>query len=306
MDLETKMELDLKEITIKDRDYFKGFLDKNNSEISELTFTNLFMWRNFYKFRYAQIGNMLALISVPEKGIPFSFAPFGEFNKENFKEAILTVQRYFERNNWKMVFGRVPENLLAYFGEIFQNKAEITLDKNNSDYVYSAKELISLTGKKYDGKRNHIHKFKKLYGYKYERLSALHISECKRIMDEWCAQRSCEEHDASYCENKANKELLDNINELGCKGALISVDGRYEGFTIGEMLNKNTAVIHVEKANSNVKGLYTLINQQFCENEWDHAEYINREQDLGIEGIRKAKLSYHPVKMINKYTIICQ
>jgi hypothetical protein len=306
LDLEIKMELDFKEITLKDRDYFNKFLKINNSDISELTFTNLFMWRNFYKFRYAEVGGILALISVPQKGAPFSFAPFGDVSSENFKEAVLMLKEYFNKNNWKMIFGRVPESLLPYFIQIFQNKAEIALDQNNSDYVYSSKDMISLAGKKYDGKRNHIHKFKKLYEYKYEKINTSNISECKRILDEWCAEKNCEDHDENYCENKANKELLDNFEELGCKGSLISVNGRYEAFTIGEMLNDSTAVIHVEKANSKVKGLYTLINQQFCENEWNQAEYINREQDLGIEGIRKAKLSYHPVKIINKYTIICE
>ncbi|WP_036936681.1 DUF2156 domain-containing protein [Pseudobacteroides cellulosolvens] len=297
------MGMDFKEIALRDREYFNRFLRMDNPQISELTFTNMFMWRNFYKFRYAQVGDMLVLISVPDEGIPFAFAPFGRLSSEGFKDIVLMLWDYFKKNNWKMVFGRVPESILPFFKELFKDKAEIKLDEANSDYVYSSKDLISLVGKKYDGKRNHIHKFKRLYEYSYEKVDASNISECKRIMDEWCAEKDCKDHNANYCENKANMELLNNIDELGCKGALISVNGRYEAFTIGEMLNDNTAVIHVEKANSKVNGLYTITNQQFCENEWGHVEYINREQDLGIEGIRKAKLSYHPVKMINKYLV---
>ncbi len=297
------MGLDFKEISIEDKEYFRRFLRLYNPEISELTFTNLFMWRHFYRFRYAQVDNMLVIISVPEEGVPFSYAPFGDVNKNGFKDVVLMIKEYFKKNNWKMVFSRVPESMLPFYRELFGDQAQIKLDEANSDYVYSSNDLIFLSGKKYDGKRNHINKFKKLYTFEYKKIDHSNIAECIRIMDEWCEEKKCQHQHVSYCEKKANIELLNNFDELGCKGALIRVDGRFEAFTVGEMLNSNTAVIHIEKANSKVNGLYTITNQQFCENEWNNVEFINREQDLGIEGIRKAKLSYHPVRMINKYAI---
>jgi len=303
LDLEIKMGLDFKEISIEDKEYFRRFLRLYNPEISELTFTNLFMWRHFYRFRYAQVDNMLVIISVPEEGVPFSYAPFGDVNKNGFKDVVLMIKEYFKKNNWKMVFSRVPESMLPFYRELFGDQAQIKLDEANSDYVYSSNDLIFLSGKKYDGKRNHINKFKKLYTFEYKKIDHSNIAECIRIMDEWCEEKKCQHQHVSYCEKKANIELLNNFDELGCKGALIRVDGRFEAFTVGEMLNSNTAVIHIEKANSKVNGLYTITNQQFCENEWNNVEFINREQDLGIEGIRKAKLSYHPVRMINKYAI---
>jgi len=297
------MGLDFKEISIEDKEYFRRFLRLYNPEISELTFTNLFMWRHFYRFRYVQVDNMLVIISVPEEGVPFSYAPFGDVNKNGFKDVVLMIKEYFKKNNWKMVFSRVPESMLPFYRELFGDQAQIKLDEANSDYVYSSNDLIFLSGKKYDGKRNHINKFKKLYTFEYKKIDHSNIAECIRIMDEWCEEKKCQHQHVSYCEKKANIELLNNFDELGCKGALIRVDGRFEAFTVGEMLNSNTAVIHIEKANSKVNGLYTITNQQFCENEWNNVEFINREQDLGIEGIRKAKLSYHPVRMINKYAI---
>ena len=297
------MGLDFKEISIEDKEYFRRFLRLYNPEISELTFTNLFMCRHFYRFRYAQVDNMLVIISVPEEGVPFSYAPFGDVNKNGFKDVVLMIKEYFKKNNWKMVFSRVPESMLPFYRELFGDQAQIKLDEANSDYVYSSNDLIFLSGKKYDGKRNHINKFKKLYTFEYKKIDHSNIAECIRIMDEWCEEKKCQHQHVSYCEKKANIELLNNFDELGCKGALIRVDGRFEAFTVGEMLNSNTAVIHIEKANSKVNGLYTITNQQFCENEWNNVEFINREQDLGIEGIRKAKLSYHPVRMINKYAI---
>ena len=104
-------------------------------------------------------------------------------------------------------------------------------------------------------------------------------------------------------EKKANIELLNNYEALGCHGCLIKVNGSFEAYSIGEMLNKDTAVIHIEKANTKIKGLYQFINQQFCEKQWANALYINREQDMGVEGLRKAKLSYNPVELIEKNVI---
>jgi uncharacterized protein len=130
------------------------------------------------------------------------------------------------------------------------------------------------------------------------------LEACKAIMKVWCSERSCEHHKDLYCEKIANMEVLDNIEKLGCIGALIKVDGKFRAFTVGEMLNDDTAVIHIEKADSKVNGLYTLINQQFCEHEWSEAMYINREQDLGVEGLRKAKNSYNPIKLVKKFSVL--
>ena len=174
---------------------------------------------------------------------------------------------------------------------------------HTSDYLYNSSDLIGLRGKKYDGKRNHINKFNRMHTYEYVPLECSLLDECIRIMEEWCAEKNCNCQDGDYCERLANMELLKNFKVLGCKGALIKADGKFEAFTVGEMLTGDTAVIHIEKAKSSIDGLYTLINQQFASREWSGTTYINREQDLGKEGMRKAKLSYHPVRLIDKYTV---
>jgi len=197
----------------------------------------------------------------------------------------------------------VAEEDLIYFKDFVSSDEGIVFDRNNSDYIYLTEDLINLRGKKFHSKKNHINKFKKLYEYEYVRLDGGFVDECLRIMEEWCAAKGCDCRKEGYCEKLANIELLNNYGDLGCKGALIKVNGRFEAFTVGEMLNMDTAVIHIEKANSQIDGLYAFVNQQFCEKEWGDTTYINREQDLGVEGLRKAKLSYNPVKMVNKYTI---
>jgi hypothetical protein len=176
-------------------------------------------------------------------------------------------------------------------------------DRDNFDYIYSVQKLSTLSGKKLDAKRNHINKFKKLHTFKYEEISDENISDCIDIIEKWCKERNYSQSDSLIAERKANLDLMNNFNSLRVKGAIIEVDGRPEAFTVGEQLNSNTVVIHVEKANSEIHGLYPLVNQQFLANHWNDIEYVNREQDLGIEGLRKAKLSYNPVSLLEKFTV---
>ena len=295
--------LDFAEITIEDKILFDSYLKSYKPETSELTFTNLFMWRNFYKLRYVQVAGFLCIISVPDRGRPFSFVPIGVYNRDAFEEAVYYIKSHFYINGWDMDFRRLTKHEAALFGGLVKSEEDIIPDRDSSDYIYLTDNLMHLSGKKFDGKRNHINKFKKNYEFEYTVLDMEYYDECVRIMDQWCAERSCDEHKEFYCEKLANLELLKNYEKLDCKGALIKVDGKYEAFTVGEMLNEDTAVIHIEKANNRINGLYTFINQQFCENQWNKTKYINREQDLGIQGLRKAKLSYNPVKLIDKYSV---
>jgi len=296
--------MEFSEICINDKALFDKYLRECEPQASEQTFTNFFMWREYYKFRYAVIGDLLCVVSADEKSDPFAFAPMGACNDENFAEAVSGLRKYFKMQGWRLRFSRVTDKELPYFKKFVSSEKDIRIDRNNSDYVYLTKNLIELSGKKYDGKRNHIKRFKKQYEYEYVKLGPEHIDQCSRIMLEWCESKNCHCQQGEYCERHANMELLKNFGALDVKGALIKVNGKFEAFTVGEMLNRDTAVIHIEKANSAIHGIYAFINQQFCEHEWYNTRYINREQDLGIEGIRKAKLSYNPVRMVDKYTIL--
>jgi hypothetical protein len=295
--------MDFSEITLGSKAEFDYYIKLHNPLISELTFTNFFAWRHFYKFRYSVISGLLCVISVPCRGEPFAMMPLGNVNEDNFSEAYSKLKEYFGKMGWRLVFRKITAGEIEFFKKRIASETSIVYDRDNSDYLYKTDDLINLRGKKYDGKRNHINKFKKLYTYEYVPLESALLDECARIMEQWCADKNCKCVDGEYCERKANLEILENFGVLDYKGALVKVDSVYEAFTAGELLNENTAVIHVEKAKSSIKGLYTFINQQFVEKEWSGTTYINREQDLGFEGMRKAKLSYHPVRLIDKYTV---
>lgn len=295
--------MDFGEITLHNKTEFDELINKHNPQISELTFTNLFAWRHFYKFRYTIVAGLLCIISVPCRGEPFAMMPVGDINEERFAEAFSSIREYFLQKGWKPQFRKITNDELAYFKNRNVSEESFVYDRDNSDYLYNTMDLISLRGKKYDGKRNHINKFKRQHTFEYVPLECSLLDECSRIMVEWCKDRNCTCQNGDYCERHANLELLHNFKTLGCKGALIKVDGVFEAFTAGEMLNLDTAVIHIEKAKNTVDGLYTIINQQFAEKEWSGSTYINREQDMGKEGMRKAKLSYQPLRLIDKYTV---
>lgn len=296
--------MDFSEITLHDKAEFDRFIKNHNPQISELTFTNLFAWRNCHKFRYTIIAGLLCIISAPSGGEPFAMMPVGDVSKEKFSEALAKLKEYFNKRGWRPAFRKITGDELAFFRETASTPEEaIVYDRDSSDYLYHTADLINLRGKKYDAKRNHINRFKREHSYEYVQLEHSLLDECVRIMEQWCRDRSCNSREEDYYERQANLELLYNFGNLGYKGALIRMDGVFEAFTAGELLNGDTAVIHIEKAKNSVNGLYTIINQQFAQNEWSDTVYINREQDLGSEGLRKAKLSYQPVRLVDKYTV---
>lgn len=317
--------ISFKPIDISDKELFDSYLRQYRLLASELTFTNLFMWRRFYNFRYSITEGYLCIIAKPLCGEPYALFPIEPQISTSYsngkdlilknlilKNVILKLNEYFTGINKPLLFRKITSDELKILLDLvsagssdifFKSTPSYSLDRDNSDYLYLSSDLIKLEGKKYDGKRNHIRRFKQNTEFSYEPISSELIRECERIMSEWCAERNCTDHNELFCEREANMELLSNYEALGCKGALIRVNGRFEAFTVGEMLNTDTAVIHIEKAKSGINGLFTFINQQFCEHEWSDARYINREQDLGMEGLRRAKLSYHPVSIIDKYNV---
>lgn len=297
------MTLNAAEITIADKELFDKYIKMANLQVSEINFTNLYMWREYYKIRYSIVNNFLCIISVMGSK-PFSFFPIGNYNNsDELKNTIYTIKEYFYEMGWEFVLSRVSREQISVL-EALEIKFESIEDRDDFDYVYSVNKLSNLSGKKLDGKRNHINKFKKLHSFEYEEISDANIKDCRDIIEKWCVERNYNEHLNLIAERKANLDLLDNFNVLNVKGAIIKVDGKPEAFTVGEKLNNNTVVIHIEKANSQIHGLYPLINQQFLANQWSDLEYVNREQDLGIEGLRKAKLSYNPISLVEKYTVI--
>ncbi len=299
--------VNFRSITLDDRELFTKIFNNTQPVSSELSFTYLYMWRGDYNLTFDIIEDHLCMVSNSEYYRPFAFCPIpvdGKRNDEKFKKALVELEKYFDKMNLPFCFGRVEENRIEELKLAYGDRLEIEYLDWASDYVYEVENLIKLSGKKLRKKRNHINQFLREYGsYEYVPIDNSNKNECRRIFEEWCAKNNFCLDRRTSCERIACYELLNNWDVLGVKGALIKVNERFEAFTIGEVLNSQTAVVHVEKGNSDIHGIYPLINRDFCANEWKDMKFINREEDMGIEGLRKSKLSYNPTLMVKKFLV---
>jgi hypothetical protein len=292
------MAIEFKPVEIHDKEILENYFKADPPEISELTFTNLFMWGHRYRPQWAQWEETLLIIFYPDDSIPFGLPPVGPGNKP---DAIDILFDELEKVSPEAKIYRASESFVNNYAD--PGRYVCIEDRDNSDYVYSTYDLIKLSGKKYHSKKNHLNRFFKNQQFEYCELD-LELVECFIDMQEdWCQMKECVESPDLLAEDFAIHKALTYFEDLSFTGGAIKVDGRMEAISLGEILNPDTAVIHIEKANPDIPGLYTAINQLFCQNAWPEIKYINREQDLGIEGLRKAKQSYHPHHMIKKYTV---
>ena len=189
--------------------------------------------------------------------------------------------------------------------ELFPGVFCFTENRDAADYIYLREKLISLAGKKYHSKRNHIARFKDNHIWTYEPISEKNINECFEMSMNWHKKYRVAEDEESYQnEVKAIQLAFENFHHLEFDGALIRINNFIAALTIGERLNSDTYVIHIEKALPHIQGSYAIINQQFTEHLPLDIKYINREEDLGSEGLRRSKLSYYPEILLDKYNAI--
>jgi len=287
-----------KPIEIQHKPLFDEFLAKDPPQVSELTFTNLFIWRHHYRPAWVEWNGCIMIMFHPTKGSPYGLTPFGPGDKKSALEALC---KEVEKQTTDVRIRRVGEEFVA--NHVDPEKFDIVLDRDNSDYVYLAKDLISLSGNRYHRKKNHFNQFVKNHAFEYRPLDANLVKSVLGMQEAWCRLRECVEKPDLLAEDYAVHEALIHFEELGYKGGAILINSVVEAFSLGETLNRDTAVIHIEKANPDILGLYAAINQLFCLNAWSEVNYINREQDMGVEGLRKAKESYYPNHMVNKYIL---
>ena len=259
------------------------------------------MWRTAYKIQWTVEGDFLCVKACWE-GETFFLYPFGP--EQGVNEVLQKLMDHAEEQKFAFNLQGVEKYMVDTLEKIKPGFFQYSADRDNADYVYLSKDLIELKGRKYHTKKNHINSFKKTYSnYEYVALTAGMTDQCIAFMVEWCTERGCVKGDSVDCERKAIVEAMNNFTALGFQGAAIFIGDKMVGFTYGEVSNDDTVVIHVEKALLEFRGVYGVINQEFCAHNWQHMQYINREEDMGIEGLRKAKESYHPVKMIEKYIV---
>lgn len=288
------------ELELSHQEEIKQFLRHDPPQTSELTFTNLFMWREFYRPIWRENAGCLSIIMRPHAAEPYALPPV--LGPGGDPMAALTALM----SDLKAM-GATPSahRVGSDFVEKHLDRSVFNAqqDRDQSDYVYLAEELIQLSGKRFHGKKNHLNKFRKTTQHIYKPLDHETVECVLEMQESWCKLRDCQTDEGLMNEDRAIFEALTNYDRLDYVGGAIVINEVVEAFSLGEMLNQDTAVIHIEKANPEIPGLYAAINQMFAEDAWSGATYINREQDLGIEGLRKAKESYNPHHMVEKYIV---
>lgn len=298
--------MEFKTIQISDKKIFDEYYSKGYYESSKHNFTNFFMWRNFYDVHWKLEDDILFIASINRKNFRL-WQPVCSSDKiQTAIDKIIQYKKSFTENKNFTLFA-VEKSFAEELKNYPNAEFEFELNQNISDYVYRVEDLINLSGRKYHSKKNHLNSFRNNYPQaKYLKLNEELIPKCREQLEDWYENKSTEMHNDHFLalEHSAINEIFDNFAYFNIKGGAIELDGRIIAFTFGEQLNDDTAVIHIEKANPEIRGAYPAINHDFVANEWSDMKFINREEDMGLENLRKAKQSYKPIKMIEKFNAV--
>lgn len=299
------------EITIENRAVLEEYLNGYEYKTSGLSFSAQYMWRDINQFSWDMLGEYMCISGIShlelEDGIelPFLFPPLtktGEYDKDALRETIYRAKEIFDKDGHPFSLRLVPFHLMEIIKEAVPEMRWVD-DRPNYDYIYKTQDLIDLKGRDYHGKKNHLNFFKKNFEYEYVELTSAAADDAMKFIAEFNARKEVPAHEMELLkmEEEAMKDVFNNIEAVGYSAGAILIDNKIEAIAIGGKLGRNMVTEHVEKANVQFRGLYQAINNEFCKNVASWAKCINREEDMGILNLRKAKLSYKPVKLLEKY-----
>ncbi|MBU3143357.1 DUF2156 domain-containing protein [Clostridium sp. CF012] len=291
-----------KRLTIEDKDTLEKFIYPYKFLSCEYSFTTLYIWREACDICFTIHKGALIIKKQDFAGRYYFMQPLG-YSTENLKEIIDALMDYKTENNMHYLFKDLDEGFMEEISNIYDDVRDICIkeDRDNFDYLYEAEKLIKLSGKKLHGKKNHYNSFIKKYKYEVKDIKEEHvISDVIQAAEKWYEGNE-DNDDKLYYELQGIKDVLENLKIIDIEGIAVYVDEKIVAFSLGEKLNDNLAVIHIEKADMDYSGVYSFINKTFIDRCFSDVKIINREQDLGIAGLRKSKLSYQPFKLEKKY-----
>jgi hypothetical protein len=263
---------------------------------SDYSFLNLWAWSEEYGLRWAWDQNLVWIRqSRPEQ---FLWAPIGAW------EAVDWHNRFTANDSRITVFTRVPELLATSWRESLPQEITIDEERGHWDYLYNVMDLIDLKGNRFHKKKNLLNQFNRKYDFSFIPFGADMVNQAMAMQTDWCTWRDCESSDILSAENRVIFKILKEWQQLAdLFGGALMVDGSMVAYTVAEALTRDMLLIHFEKGDTEYKGIYQAINQKFLANLASDYTFVNREQDLDDDGLRKAKLSYHPVDYLRKYRV---
>lgn len=292
--------LNFKPISFDNINEIKDFLNYKSFRTCDYTVGALFMWREYYKSKYAIYKNHIYFQVDLTEGDSYYTLPI---SKDSINDALSILVDYTQNNNVPLKFCAIPEEGVSTLKDFFDGKLDIIGDRDVSDYLYLASDLSELKGRRFSGQRNHINKFHKLYpNYQYVKMNEDNKERVLEFYDNFLKNMTKTAATAIE-EGMRTKEILESLDKLPLFGGFIEVEGNIVALSVGEIVN-DTLYVHIEKALKDIHGSYQMIVNEFAKHSVSEGViYINREDDAGDLGLRTSKLSYHPCQLLDKYKV---
>ncbi len=296
--LKTEKIIDFKPFTPEDKSLYEKYLFSEEGRGCEFSFANLYLWG---RQSFAVVCEHIVMFSQFDRRTVYPY-PLGEGDKKPVLDAIIADAH--ARGIPCRISGIVG-NEAETRESLYPGKFRFHCDRGSYDYVYDINDLAELSGKKYHGKKNHLNRFKEnCEGYVAEPISEKNLNTVREFAENWFNTRISENPESDFhMERAAIERALNHYGELMLEGILITYNGEALAFTIGSRLSSDTFDVHFEKARSDVNGAYTAINYEFARyirEKYPEVKYLDREEDMGLEGLRRAKESYKPHHMVEK------
>ncbi len=281
---------DTRLLQFSDKALFDSMFNLFQPQMSELTFANLYLFRKVHNYKLSMLNGSIVVFGRGYDGLEYFLPPLGG-DEAAASEKML--------KDGLMLFG--DEEFIAGWSD--GDNSDRVEDRDSFDYLYLREEMATLPGNRFHKKKNRISYFTARHEYQTDLLSTGDVADCRKLLLTWHRSVNFIRDKAVDFDFEACDEALVMLKELGLQGVVVRVDGIVSAFALGEKLNDNTAVCHFEKADPYMEGLAQLVNREFSIRLFNDCIYINREQDLGEPGLRNAKLSYHPVRLVTKFRI---
>ncbi len=290
--------IDFAHITLADKPLYEAYLKEESDRGCEFSFANLYLWG---RQRFAVVHGQIALFSQFDRRSVYPY-PLGSGDKKDVLDAIIADAH--ERDIPCRITG-LSDKARETIEQLYPEKFRFHCDEGSFDYVYSIDDLADLSGKKYHAKRNHLNRFlENCPEYTVEAFCEENVSKVKQMLEEWYSARMSENPNADFhMEHAALSKALRDYRELEMEGLVLFDGERVIAFTLASRLSKDTFDVHFEKARSDIQGAYAAINREFARyirEKYPEVKYLDREEDMGLEGLRKAKQSYYPHHMVKK------
>lgn len=274
-----------------DKPRFDTLFAELQPRVSELTFANLYLFRESHAYRLTMAGDSLVVLGKGYGGEAYFLPPIGG-------DVSAALQVLFDGG---MTLYGADEPFASRY--LTGEGIIVEEDRDAFDYLHLRQDLAELPGNRFHKKKNRVNYFSARHSFSVEMYSARHREGCLALLDEWRRVRDGIDSPSLDLETRAAAEALLLSDRLALEGVVVLVEGRVAAFALGERLNRDTSVCHFEKGAPFMDGVSQLVDREFNRLLFTDCTYTNREQDLGEPGLRAAKLSYHPVELVKKYRV---